>query len=146
MSLADVNVQGEDFAARIIKVISYDWADLLTKTTLRRSISLLEYMDYERFFVGLHQWSTYGYRGVLSPSDAYLFFLVVEMGVIGVVVSLLPLAYFSLGRSKELTVLFIVMLLQTVVDTGIFYVEAYLFFAVFKYLKNESLSVLPTCK
>lgn len=146
MSLADVNVQGEDFAARIIKVISYDWADLLTKTTLRRSISLLEYMDYERFFVGLHQWSTSGYRGVLSPSDAYLLFLVVEMGVIGVMLSLLPLAYFSLGRSRELTVLFIVMLLQTVVDTGIFYVEAYLFFAVFKYLKNESLSVLPTDK
>lgn len=72
-------------------------------------------------------------QSISSITDAYLFYHLIQFGIIGVLIIFFPYLY-VIRRNKMLIVLFIVLLLQTLNDTGLFYTPSnltlWIFFAI----------------
>jgi hypothetical protein len=101
-------------------------------------MNVLEYWDSSVILLGRHEFFYTGYLGVLSPSDAFLAFLIIEMGVFCFIVSLVPFIVFACVFShRTLWILLFILFMQTIVDTGIFYIEAYMFLPIFYILSRE---------
>ncbi len=94
--------------------------------TVARSLQLLPaFFDNPLFGVGLY--FSKGYIGIDSISDAFLLFHIVEYGLIGFIILLLPYFYTlflikkkSIEAFKIMFSVFIVLVFQTITDNGIF--------------------------
>ncbi|NOQ25972.1 MAG: hypothetical protein GQ564_11470 [Bacteroidales bacterium] len=117
----------------------------IEETTITRSLSIFPYALQNPFF-GIGQYYISGYTGIESITDAFLLFHIAEIGIFGLLILLIP-HFKVLQRIKKInkqgyyTVLslFILLLVQTVTDAGLFSHYGMIFFfflSALIYLKN----------
>ena len=99
------------------------------RVTLVRSYYIFD-MFLQKPLFGTGTYFKHAYSGISSPTDANLLFHVVEFGIVGFYLLLIPYIKFirSVKYNKDLhkiaIVLISVMLVQTIVDNGLFYFVA----------------------
>lgn len=108
--------------------------------TLRRSEYLLKFLNFKTFFIGtgIYTNNPLGYgSGISSISDIQLLFIIVEFGIIPLLLCLTvyiyPIYQFKryddINTLKLFSILFIIIILQTVVDQGLYdALTSYIFF------------------